>query len=87
MVNWFKKAVMEKPPYKLNWHKDVPQFARLAMAIQSRPKNWSPQKKILSSARALNALANVTKDSATRIKARGDAKLLFADYNTHKKWG
>jgi hypothetical protein len=77
--NWFKKAVMDKPPYTTGWHKNMSQEQRLRASLASRPKSWTLQRKRLSSARALIALSNVSTDSATRMKARADARLLFKE--------
>lgn len=72
---WFKKAVEEKPPYTLGgWKKTQPANTRRKLALLSRPKNWTLNHRRLSAARALQALANVTKDSATKILAVQDAK-------------
>jgi len=60
----------------LNWRKDSSQAQRRRAALSSRRGN------LLATARALNALANVTQDSETRAKARADAKYFFA---LHKK--
>ncbi len=73
---WFQEAVREKPPYHLGWKKDVAQEKRIRAAIASRPKNWSRHRRILSAMRALQALANVTKDRETRMKAKKDIEVL-----------
>lgn len=74
---WFKKAVQAKPPYTLGWKKDMPADKRRKAALASRPKNWSLRNRYLSAGRALQALANVTKDKATKRLASIDAKYFF----------
>ena len=76
--NWFKKAVKEKPPYKMDWKKTPSIKTRRTKAIASRPKNWSLHKRRLSVARALQALANVTKDKTTKARAKRDAKYFYS---------
>ena len=67
------------PGKKLNWRKDEKQSTRIRKTLASRDGN------ILAAARALNALANVTKDATTRRLARSDAQKLFARYKKQKK--
>lgn len=55
-----------------------PAKKRRADAVDSRPKNWSRNKKYLSAARALQALANVTTDPETKRVAKEDADYFFA---------
>ena len=55
----------------LNWHKEEGQAKRRAAALSSRNGNY------LRTARALQALANVTTDSETKRKARADALYFF----------
>lgn len=75
---WFKKAVMKRPPYNLGgWSKSQSADTRRAHAIASRPKNWSLHNRRLSAARALQALANVTRDKQTKKIARLDARYFF----------
>ena len=78
MVKWFKKAVEEKPPYTLGgWKKTQSPSTRRSKALSSRPKNMTINKRRVSAGRALNALANVTKDKATKTKAKADASYFF----------
>ena len=75
---WFQKAVKEKPPYNLGgWSKNLTPTGRRRLALMSRPKNWTQKRKYLSCARALQALANVTKDKQTKIKALADARYFY----------
>lgn len=79
MANWFKKAIEEHKPDTLGgWRKEMPAKKRRADAVDSRPKNWSRNKKYLSAARALQALANVTTDPETKRVAKEDADYFFA---------
>ena len=76
--NWYKKAVNEKPPYKLGgWSKTQSPITRRRLALGSRPSNWNLNKRRLSAGRALQALANVTRDGQTRIVAQRDAHYFF----------
>lgn len=75
---WFKKAVMDKPPYDLGgWSKLQTSAIRRRKALSSRPKNWTLKKRRLSAGRALISLSNVTKDIPTKVLARKDAKYFF----------
>ena len=71
---WFQEAVLDKPPYKLGWKKSQSKRVRRQTALASRPKNWTLDHKRLSASRALQALANVTKDKKTKRLARMDAE-------------
>jgi len=83
---WFKRAVYEKPPYDLGgWSKSLPASTRRRRALASRPKNWTLAHRYLSTARALQALANVTRDPATRKAALADAKYFLKRYHEVKK--
>ena len=76
--NWFKKAVFAKKPNTLGgWSKDKGTETRRRLALGSRPKNWTLKHRRLSTARALQALANVTKDRGTKQKAISDAKYFY----------
>lgn len=76
---WFKKAVEKKPPYTLGcWSKGKSARARRLCALHSRPSNWTLQHKYRSAGRALQALANVTKDKRTKIVAKRDADYFFS---------
>jgi hypothetical protein len=76
---WFKKAVYKRPPYSLGgWKKTQSPSVRRSKALSSRPKNWTMKHRYLSAGRALQALANVTKDKATKQKAHADAMYFFS---------
>jgi len=75
---WFSKAVMAKPPYTLGgWNKSQSSSVRRSKTLSSRPKNWTLAHRRLSAGRALQALANVTRDKATREIAARDARYFF----------
>jgi len=67
------------PNETIGWHKSKPQETRLRLAVRGKHGDK------LAAARALQALANVTKDSETKSKARADAKILFAQHKKSKK--
>ena len=62
---WFQ------PGKALNWSKDDSQTVRRRQSLQAR------RGKALPVARALNALANVTRDPETARKARADAAYFY----------
>ena len=73
MDKWFKEAVKQGKTTNLGgWHKNQPPETRRRHALESRPKNWPLARRRLSAARALQALANVTKDTATKRAAEAD---------------
>jgi len=75
---WFQKAVRDKPPYTLGgWNKKQSTSTRRRLALASRPKNWTLKHRRLSAARALQALANVTKDKRTGELAGRDASYFY----------
>ena len=65
-----------QPGERLNWHKDEAVSTRRRKALKSRHRDK------LSTARALQALSNVTKDKGTKSKAHTDARFF---YNQYKK--
>jgi len=76
---WFKKAVMEKPPYNLGgWSKKYLASSRRRKALNSRPKSWTLNHRRVSAGRALMALSKVTKDATTKRLARQDATYFFS---------
>lgn len=78
MAKWFQKAIRAKPPYTLGgWKKTKGASSRRRAALGSRPKSWSLKKRRLSAGRALLALANVTRDGATKKRAKVDAAYFF----------
>ena len=75
---WFQKEVLSKAKFGLGgWSKTQSPAVRRRKALSSRPKSWSAKKRYRSIARALQALANVTKDRETKIAAKEDAKYFF----------
>lgn len=83
---WFKKAVQKGATRNLDgWSKDMSASRRRWRAIRSRPNQWSARKKNVSAGRALQALSNVTKDRATKKKAKADADYFFRKAKKMKK--
>jgi predicted DNA-binding WGR domain protein len=75
---WFKEGVEAKAPNDLGgWSKSRPATVRRRMAIRSRDQKLSKHKQYISAGRALQALANVTKDPDTRDVAKRDADYFF----------
>jgi hypothetical protein len=75
---WFKKAVYERSPYTLGgWGKHQSSSVRRQLALASRPKSLSLKNRRLSAARALQSLANVTKDPKTKVMAQRDANYFY----------
>jgi len=75
---WFREAVYARPPNTLGgWSKGQTPAVRRRHALASRPKNWSMDRRYLSAARALQALANVTKDPGTKRAAQADARYFY----------
>ena len=78
MKKWYKSAINERSPNTLGgWSKGLPALKRRRYALNSRPKNWKLNTKRLSVGRALQALANVTKDKQTKKVAELDAQYFF----------
>lgn len=74
---WFQEAVFSKRPNNLGgWKKDQSPSTRRANAISSRLGS-NQDKRALSAGRALNALANVSKDPGTKRAAKSDANYFF----------
>jgi len=76
-TKWFKKAVRDRPPYTLGWKKTQSTPVRRQNSLDSRPNNWKLDTRRLSAARALTAIANVTKDKRTKLLAKRDARHFF----------
>lgn len=72
-----KKKKFFKPKKHTGWKKDQKAETRRRKLLDSTPKNWSLDRRRLLAARRAQALANVTKDSATRKKAQEDANYFF----------
>jgi hypothetical protein len=71
VVKWYK------PKVHSGWSKDLTPIGR-------RRKVYKAHKTYLSTAKSLQALANITKDKPTKTKATADAKYF---YRMHKKTG
>lgn len=85
--NWFQKAIAETGSLNLGgWKKTMPRAERRLHAYASH-KNASNtvHDASLSTARALQALANVTQDKDTKKKAKSDADYFFKQAKDSKK--
>ena len=65
-----------KPTTTMNWSKDMPIADRRINALKAHGKD------VLATARALQALANVTTDTKTKKEAQKDADWAFDLYRT-----
>lgn len=82
---WFQKA-MAKSPFTLSgWKKTQKAAIRRRIALSSRPKSWSMKKRYISVSRALQSLANVTKDKITKKIAKQDSEYFLKKYRKLKK--
>ena len=72
-TKWFE------PGRSTGWSKDDSQAVRRRTILSSRRGNY------LKAARALQALANVTKDNETARKAHSDALYFYGMHNKGKK--
>lgn len=64
---------------ELGWRKDDSETKRRRVALRKRNGSY------LKTARALQALANVTQDKETKRKARSDARYFFDMHRKKKK--
>ncbi len=69
---WFEAGA------SLGWRKDDPTDKRRRVALRHRKGD------LLATARALQALSNVTKDRQTKRLARVDAKYFFKKYKERR---
>ena len=74
---WYQDATDSSKP--LGWRKSMSQRDRIRVALNARHGN------ALATARALNALANVTTDPDTKRKARADASYLYKVHRQQRK--
>lgn len=74
MRKWFK------PKRHSGWSSEQSQETRLKKLVSSRPKNLTRKNRVLSAARAIQALANVTQSEDARKKAKSDARALYKRY-------
>jgi len=72
-----KKTENKQPDTLGGWSKDIITTKRRRLIIASRDKSLKMKERYLSAARALKALANVTKDAKTKKIASNDAKYFF----------
>lgn len=82
---WFQKAMGESTFSLSGWKKSQPASVRRKIALSSRPKSWSMKKRFISVSRALQSLANVTKDRITKLKAKEDSAYFLKEYYKLKK--
>lgn len=81
---WTKELNNKNLQYNIGgWHKDQSPETRRRHVLTSRTKYQCSYKKYLSAARALQALANVTKDKETKLKALSDAKYFYEKSRKH----
>lgn len=71
-ANWFK------PQVSSGWHKTMPVTKRRELVFKAHKKN------ALASARAMQALANVSQDRQTKKLAHSDALYFYALHNKSK---
>lgn len=67
-----------EPSVETGWRKEMAQSTRINKVVQAHKGD------LLASARALQALSNVTTDSETRRKSKADANILFKRYKRGK---
>jgi len=67
------------PGTPLGWRKEWPSEKRRRVALRHRKGD------VLATARALQALSNVTKDKRTKILARSDAKYFYDKYRRKRR--
>jgi hypothetical protein len=67
-----------KPKVKMDWEKGMPMAQRRRNALRAHGGDE------LSTARALQALANVTTDNATKVKAKADANYFYKRHERSK---
>ena len=73
VVKWFK------PRKTTGWHKEDTQTQRRRIALASHKGD------LLSTARSLMALSNVSQDKMTARKAKADASYFYAKYKASKR--
>jgi hypothetical protein len=67
------------PKVHTGWHKSQSLAYRRNLVLKAHGRD------LLSSARAMQALANVTQDKQTAIAARADAQYFFREHKRKKK--
>lgn len=81
---WFQKAIGKSPFTLSGWKKTQKASIRRKIALSSRPKDWPMKKRFISVSRALQSLANVTKDKITKIRAKQDSEYFLKKYRKLK---
>ncbi len=74
-----QKARWYNPQTHTGWHKSQSLDYRRRLVLRAHGGDK------LSSARAMQALANITQDKATAIAARSDAQYFYREYRKRKK--
>ena len=82
MVN--SQQILERQNYLVGWNSELPQQERIKFAIDSRPMFWTQAKRLLSAAKELQGLAEITNDYETRTKAQEDVNYLIKEYRKLK---
>ena len=77
-----KKTYWFMPKTHTGWKKTLPAKTRRARLLRSTPKNYTRYHRYILAGRRIQALANVTKDPATKRKARADAQYFFRKAKT-----
>ncbi len=67
------------PKVRTGWHKSQTLAYRRNLVLKAHGRD------LLSSARAMQALANVTQDKQTAIAARADAQYFYREYKRSKR--
>jgi|WetSurMetagenome_2_1015567.scaffolds.fasta_scaffold891474_1 hypothetical protein len=62
---------------KTGWTKDLPTRKRRMKALQSTDHRMSAKDRFVQAGRRLQALANITKDTRTKMLAKIDARYFF----------
>ena len=70
-MKWFK------PKEHTGWHKSQSASTRRRLLLRAADKRKALRKRYLEAGRKALALANVTKDKATKKKAHSDAQYFF----------
>lgn len=81
---WFQKAIGKSTFTLSGWKKTQKASIRRKIALSSRPKDWPMKKRVISVSRALQSLANVTKDKVTKIRAKQDSEYFLKKYRKLK---
>lgn len=81
---WFQRAIGKSTFTLSGWKKTQKASIRRKIALSSRPKDWPMKKRFISVSRALQSLANVTKDKTTKTRAKQDSEYFLKKYRKLK---